>query len=1018
MPTRREPRSLSSESDAMLEALFTSPSVGLALLDADLRFVRVNALVAALDGAPIEAHVGRTVEDVMPSLAPVLVPLLKGVLERGEPRLDVALPTERAQVLASFFPMRLRDGSRGVTVVCVDRSGSGDASLLGRLRFDDLVARLSAELAEVSPERLDRTLEQSLEAVATTFDADRALVMLLDAQSATIRRTHEWHRADLEALPGLEVPMPVAAFPWASEKLFAGQPVLSSNFEGLPEHAEAERLLLHLDGPGSTAIEPLRVGPRTLGIVVFSWRERARDWTPLLRARLRTVAELIATALDRRELERTAHDRLRFEQLLSRISTSLIEASAARLDDAIGSALRMLAQAMEVDRAYVYEIDEETATARSVYQHAEPGVPEIKTRVWSFAKDAAWGLAELRAGRALVVPRVEELPERAAAERDVLLAGGVRSLLIAPMRVGDRLIGIVGTDTRREIAWSDVVVSRAQLVGEIFASAVDRRRLERLAAERQRIDALLATISTALIDAPAERIDEELGGALARICVELGLVRALVMRFDRAASTFRVTHHAGAPAAFDVGVDQPRSELEGALAPTLSRGVHLVRTAALPPGRLRETWERQGIVGAAAAALRRHDDVVGALVFLSREERAFEGTFRARILLMEDVVAHALARRDAELARRAAFDELERMKAQLERERDYLREEIRGEHDVHAIVAQSAAQQRVMTSVEAVASTSASVLVRGETGVGKELIARAIHARSPRAERPLVKVDCASIPHELFEREFFGQVRGAIAGALEDRVGRFELADRGTLFLDEVGEIPLEMQSKLLRVLQDGALERIGDPRTRRVDVRVIAATNRDLEADVAAGRFRRDLYYRLGVFPLEVPPLRERAEDVLPLARYYLRRSVKALGRGPLELTRVHERLLIDHDWPGNVRELANVIERAVILSSGSELRLDLAMPKRARTTPVATPPAVVPSAARDEPEKPAPAPIRTESELRELERANLLAALERAGGRIAGRGGAAEVLGVRPSTLRDRMRAFGIEARHYRRS
>ncbi|UJR79476.1 Formate hydrogenlyase transcriptional activator [Sandaracinus amylolyticus] len=1001
----------------MLEALFTSPSVGLALLDAQLRYLRVNALVAAINGVPVEAHVGRTIHEVIPAFAPHVVPLLEGVLARGEPLLDIALPGERTQLIASFFPMRLRDGSTGVAVVCVDRSGSGEPTLLRRLRFDDLVARLSAQLAEVSTDRLDRTVEQSLEAVATAFDADRALVMLIDAHTATIRRSHEWQRAQLAPLAGLEVPLPIAAFPWAAEKVFAGQSLLVGNTDELPEHAASERRLLALDGPGATAVEPLRVGPRTLGIVVFSWRERSHDWTPIFCARLRTVAELIATALDRRELERTAHDRLRFEQLLSRISTSLIEASASRLDAAIASALRMLAQAMEVDRAYVYEVDEETMTARAVYQHTEPGMREVRPRSWSLAGgEFAWSVSLLRAGRPVVVSRTRELPEHATSERATLEEGGVHSMLLSPMRIGDRFIGLVGTDSmRREVVWSDVVVSRAQLVGEIFASAVDRRRVERISSERQRFDALLATISTALIDAAAERIDEELGAALARICVELGLVRAVVMRFDRATQTFRVTHQAGTPGAFQIGVDQPRSLLDGALGPAVERGFHVVRTSSLPPGPLRDTWQRQGIVAGAAAMLRRHDDVVGALVFLSRDDRAFEGTFRARIALMEDIVAHALARRDAELERRAAFAELERMKAQLERERDYLREEIRGEHDVHAIIAESASLQRVMTSVQAVASTSATVLVRGETGVGKELIARAIHASSTRAERALVKVDCASIPHELFEREFFGQVRGAIAGALEDRVGRFELADRGTLFLDEVGEIPLDLQSKLLRVLQEGALERIGDPRTRRVDVRVIAATNRDLEADVDAGRFRRDLYYRLGVFPIEVPPLRERTDDVVPLARLYLGRSAKALGRGVLELTPAQERVLLEHDWPGNVRELANVIERAVILSSGPDLRLDLALPKRARRE---AQPLTITIAPPRESEKPAPAPIRTESELRELERTNLLAALERAGGRIAGRGGAAEVLGVRPSTLRDRMRAFGIEARHHRRS
>ena len=295
--------------------------------------------------------------------------------------------------------------------------------------------------------------------------------------------------------------------------------------------------------------------------------------------------------------------------------------------------------------------------------------------------------------------------------------------------------------------------------------------------------------------------------------------------------------------------------------------------------------------------------------------------------------------------------------------------------------------------VDAVASTKATVLIHGESGVGKELIARAIHAKSTRSAGPLVKVNCASIPKELFESEFFGHVRGAFTGAQRDRVGRFELADRGTIFLDEVGELPLEMQSKLLRVLQESEFERVGDDRTRRVDVRVIAATNKNLEADVARGAFRPDLYYRLSVFPIEVPPLRARREDIIALAEFFLRRYCRELGRIPPTLTEAQRELLTGYEWPGNVRELENVIERAVILAQGGALRLDLALSIGSS----------VPAQATSE-------RVLTDTELRTLERDNLVAALERVAWRVSDSGGAAELLGVRPSTLRDRMKALGI--------
>jgi transcriptional regulator with GAF, ATPase, and Fis domain len=320
------------------------------------------------------------------------------------------------------------------------------------------------------------------------------------------------------------------------------------------------------------------------------------------------------------------------------------------------------------------------------------------------------------------------------------------------------------------------------------------------------------------------------------------------------------------------------------------------------------------------------------------------------------------------------------------------------------IIGESPALQKMLARIEAVAQTSASVLIQGESGVGKELVAHVIHARSPRSEGPLVKVNCASIPHELFESEFFGHVKGAFTGAHRDRVGRFELADGGTIFLDEVGEIPLDLQSKLLRVLQESEYERVGDDRTHAVNVRVIAATNRDLEQAVAGGRFREDLYYRLSVFPIDVPPLRERGDDVLQIASHFLERTCQEFGHEPLSLSRQQAALLKRYDWPGNIRELKNVIERAVILSRGKVLRLDLAMSDIAMSdilnAPAATAGAAEPESTR----------LLTEAALQELERQNIERALTLANWRVSGPSGAAKMLGVKPTTLVDRMKKFKI--------
>ena len=356
-------------------------------------------------------------------------------------------------------------------------------------------------------------------------------------------------------------------------------------------------------------------------------------------------------------------------------------------------------------------------------------------------------------------------------------------------------------------------------------------------------------------------------------------------------------------------------------------------------------------------------------------------------------------RRELERQREEAYAEIKQLKEQLEQERDYLRDEIDVTVNFGEIVGQSMALKRTLAKVEAVASTSANVLVLGESGVGKEMIARAIHSNSERSAKPLIKVNCASIPKDLFESEFFGHVRGAFTGAHRDRVGRLQLANGGTLFLDEVGEIPMSLQGKLLRALQEQEFERIGDEQTTKVDVRVVAATNRNLEEEVAAGRFREDLYYRLSVFPIELPPLRDRVEDIAPLATHFLDAICTELGREPLALSKSHTAMLRQHQWPGNIRELRNVIERAVILTKGTRLRLDLAMGGAGKAA-TATEQVIADTSA-----------FMTEDEFRATERHNLIAALNAADWRVWGPDGAAAMLGIKPSTLSYRMNAFGIE-------
>lgn len=420
--------------------------------------------------------------------------------------------------------------------------------------------------------------------------------------------------------------------------------------------------------------------------------------------------------------------------------------------------------------------------------------------------------------------------------------------------------------------------------------------------------------------------------------------------------------------------------------------------ASLPQQQLEDVIAQGNLHNEPREFVSRNGDIIEVLIS-SAEDRDEHGAVRALLVACKDVTE----RNQAERKLRAAFEENARLREELERERDYLREEVQVSMNFGKVIGESPPLKKMLARLEAVAQTDASVLIEGESGVGKELVAHVIHAASPRRDGPLVKVNCAAVPHELFESEFFGHVKGAFTGAHRDRVGRFQLADGGTIFLDEVGEIPLSLQSKLLRVLQESEYERVGDEKTHTVDVRVIAATNRDLEQAVAEGRFREDLFYRLSVFPIDVPPLRERGDDVVQLAQHFLERTCQDFSHRPLTLSQQQAALLKQYAWPGNIRELKNVIERAVILSQGKVLRLDLAMAnilEEHESEPGDSAEGGQASAGR----------ILTEDELIELQRQNTLNALRASNWRVSGPNGAARLLGLKPTTLTDRMKKLDI--------
>ena len=437
-----------------------------------------------------------------------------------------------------------------------------------------------------------------------------------------------------------------------------------------------------------------------------------------------------------------------------------------------------------------------------------------------------------------------------------------------------------------------------------------------------------------------------------------------------------------------------------------------------PPSPLDPDWMREeNVHGYAINPITFNGEILGAIVSATRE--AFQEELRPWGQIFADHLGAAIVN-----AR--AFDEIQRLKSQLELQNAYLHEAVVEAKAFGDLIGQSPALRHIVEQIEVVAPTEASVLILGETGTGKELVAHEIHRGSARKDGPLVRVNCASIPRELFESELFGHIRGSFTGAIKDRAGRFETAEGGTIFLDEVGEIPMDSQTKLLRVLQEKRYERVGDDRTRRANVRIVAATNRDLKKAAAAGRFREDLYYRLNVFPIQVPPLRERIDDVPLLAKHFVELSARDLKCAKPRLTRAGVTKLQGYDWPGNVRELRNLIERAVILARGGVVDFDL--PISGQPTPPVTAPVRCesftlsgatlgrsdsPAAAEAQDgivETPSKPNFLTEAEVERFQRENLLRALEAANWKIKGQDGASELLGLKPTTLLSRMEKWGL--------
>jgi PAS domain S-box-containing protein len=637
---------------------------------------------------------------------------------------------------------------------------------------------------------------------------------------------------------------------------------------------------------------------------------------------------------------------LEFETLISDLSSRFINLPPAEVDREIEDALRRVCELLGLDLAVLWQF---SGTAPSVVSPTHTYLAQEGPRPSEPMREEhyPWSRQQVLAGRMFSISSLEELPPEADVDRETCRRLGIRSAVCLPLSVGgEPPVGALGLNAlRAEHEWPDALVKRLELVAQVFTNALVRKRHDlSLRESRERLAA---------------------GADLARLAFyEVDFHERTVFFDDRFSEICGIPPGLPSLEALEFWIAHLHPD---------DRQRVLDQREQLHDGRLERLSIEYRYLHPS------HEEK-----WLHHLARITRRDARGRVITTFGVLRDITERRRREEALRQSYAEIERLKDRLQAESDYLKAEIRVVHPHGEVTGQSAAIQKVLRQVEQVAPTDSSVLVRGETGTGKELVAQAIHRLSPRRSKLMVKVNCAALPSGLVESELFGREKGAFTGALTRQAGRFEVADGSTLFLDEIGELSLEVQAKLLRVLETGEFERLGSPRTIKVDVRVIAATHRDLAEDIRKGRFREDLYYRLNVFPIRVPPLRERAEDIPLLVWTFLEEFSSRMGKKITQVPRKTMDALQRHPWPGNVRELKNVIEHGAILTTGDTLRV----PMLDDAGPVAGP----------------------QPTLADSERQLILRALEGRRWKVKGPNGAAAALGLNPSTLYSRMKKLGI--------
>ncbi len=924
---------------------FEAAPDAMVLVDRHGRIALVNSQTEKTFGYAREELIGESVEKLMPerfrnghlkhrsqySANPHTRPMGAGLELFGQRRDGQEFPIE-----ISLAPLETEDGVLISTAIRDVTDLKRTKELHSSLEFEKLMSRLSKIFVNLPVKCLDIELNNGLKAFAEIMDLDRIVLALTDPTREIGSSTYWWARAGVPAPPlrgGREL------FPYLTSRIAKGDIYCVSQPADLPEEAVAEREHMLSQGMKSWLATPFIAGGKQLGLMSSALFHRQQTWDSRTVTRFQQAGDLFASVLARGRAEKAQSESEERFRTVANTAPALIRMSGT---DKVCTFFN------KSWLAFVgHTVEEEQARGWSAEIHPED--LDCCLEMYSAEFDA----------------RSEVTLEYRLRRHD----GDYRWIM-------DRAVPRFDSDGR--------------FLGYIDSclDITDRKLSEQALTDQLKFQTMLGELLTAFISLTPGRLDSQIKEVQKRICETLGLDRSMLAQLPIEGDDLMVTH-SWAAEGFSVAGPLSRRHLPWMVRMMMSgQPIKIARIDDLPEDAAidKETLRQSGLKSSMVFPLLAGGKTIGALAFTAlQSEREWPDSLVAWLGITAQVFANVLARAQTDENLRQAFNQIEELKQRLEKENVYLREEVNLEHHHKEIIGDSPAIRRVLKKVEQVAPTGSTVLVLGETGTGKELIARAIHDQSRRRDRVMVKVNCAVLPPSLIESELFGREKGAFTGALTRGMGRFELAHDSTILLDEVGELPVDLQSKLLRVLQEGEFERLGSPKTIKIDVRVIAATSRDLQQAVRDGKFREDLFFRLNVFPITIPPLRERREDIPPLVWHFVNELSQRMGRSIESIQGSTMEAFKSYHWPGNVRELRNVIERFLITSTNTMLRGTLPTVETAAVS----------------------APGQT---FEEVERNHILRVMDMVGWRVRGEGGAAQVLKMKPTTLESRMQKLGI--------